>query len=121
MSEVIFISIKKMHRRQHSSTKCTRIERLAQLSEQEIVIEKKKREIQAKIEAQKKKETEEALKKLESVSESKTRTPSYSTKTFWRRLVIHFLYLKEFVLGCRLWFGRSTAKQVLINCCLFYL
>lgn len=74
-----------MHRRQNSLTKCTRIERLAQLSEQEIVIERKKREIQAKIEAQKKKETEEALKKLESASESKTNSSPFSTRPFWRR------------------------------------
>ncbi|EEB16027.1 arginine/serine rich splicing factor sf4/14, putative [Pediculus humanus corporis] len=42
----------------------SRTERLAQLSEQEIIIEKKKKEIQAKLEAQKKKETEDAFKKL---------------------------------------------------------
>lgn len=76
-----------MSRRHNSLTKCTRIERLAQLSEQEIVIERKKKEIQAKIEAQKKKETEEALKKLECSNQPKPKNSSFPLKPIWKRLV----------------------------------
>lgn len=64
----------------------SRTERLAQLSEQEIVIEKKKREIQAKIEAQKKKDSEEALRKLEASEGTKSNKPGFSQKiASWKR------------------------------------
>ncbi|XP_071450189.1 uncharacterized protein [Hetaerina americana] len=48
------------------STKTSRNERFAQMSKQEQLIEQKKREIQAKLQEQKQKEAEEALKKLQS-------------------------------------------------------
>lgn len=74
-----------MSRKQNSLMRFSRTERLAQLSEQEIVIEKKKREIQAKIEAQRKKETEEALRKLEASKETKNNKPGFSKKLSWKR------------------------------------
>ncbi|KAK6631411.1 hypothetical protein RUM44_005938 [Polyplax serrata] len=69
-----------MSRKQNSLMRFSRTERLAQLSEQEIVIEKKKREIQAKIEAQKKKDSEEALRKLEASEGTKSNKPGFSQK-----------------------------------------
>jgi splicing factor 4 len=78
------------------ASKTTRNERFAQMSKQEQLIEQKKREIQAKLEDQKKKETEEALKKLQGASGnsrpgSGNRSNSQSgkhkgnRKPFWKR------------------------------------
>jgi hypothetical protein len=80
------------------ASKTTRNERFAQMSKQEQLIEQKKREIQAKLEDQKKKETEEALKKLQGVSGNcrpgpGNRSNSHSgqhkvnRKPFWKRYV----------------------------------
>jgi hypothetical protein len=80
------------------ASKTTRNERFAQMSKQEQLIEQKKREIQAKLESQKKKETEEALKKLQGVSGnsrsgSGNKSNSHSgqhkvnRKPFWKRYV----------------------------------
>lgn len=80
------------------ASKTTRNERFAQMSKQEQLIEQKKRELQAKVEDQKKKETEEALKKLQGVSGNSrsgpgTRSNSHSgqhkvnRKPFWKRYV----------------------------------
>lgn len=49
------------------TSKTTRNERFAQMSKQEQLIEQKKREIQSKLEEQKKKDADDALKKLQSV------------------------------------------------------
>lgn len=64
-----------MSKKQNSLMRFSRTERLAQLSEQEIVIEKKKREIQAKIEAIRK-------KSIDAASSSKLDT---SKKSSWER------------------------------------
>ena len=85
------------------ASKTTRNERFAQMSKQEQLIEQKKREIQLKLEDQKKKDVKEALKKLQGVpSSSKPGVVNKSNiqggqqhkgnkKPFWRRLVfIHF-------------------------------
>jgi hypothetical protein len=80
------------------ASKTTRNERFAQMSKQEQLIEQKKRELQAKVEDQKKKETEEALKKLQGVSGNSrsgpgNRSNSHSgqhkvnRKPFWKRYV----------------------------------
>lgn len=63
----------------------SRLDRQSQLNKLEDVIEKKKREIQAKIEAQKKKETEEALLKIQKASDVPARRP------FWKRYALLFL------------------------------
>jgi splicing factor 4 len=77
------------------ASKTTRNERFAQMSKQEQLIEQKKREIQAKLEDQKKKETEEALKKLQGVSGNSRSCGNRSNsqagqhkggrKPFWKR------------------------------------
>jgi len=54
------------------SQKRNRFDRFAQMSKQEEMIQQKKREIQAKLEAQKRKEAEEALKKLAASNLNKT-------------------------------------------------
>jgi hypothetical protein len=79
------------------ASKTTRNERFAQMSKQEQLIEQKKREIQAKLEDQKKKETEEALKKLQGVSGNSRCSGNRSNsqigqhkggrKPFWKRYV----------------------------------
>ncbi|KAL0270672.1 UNVERIFIED_CONTAM: hypothetical protein PYX00_008006 [Menopon gallinae] len=74
-----------MYRKYTNSGKSSRNERLAQLSEQESVIERKKKEILAKLEAQKKKETEEALKKLEPQSSFKKDNSDSFKKHNWSR------------------------------------
>lgn len=76
-----------MYRKYTNSGKSSRNERLAQLSEQESVIERKKKEILAKFEAQKKKESEEALKKLEPQSSFKKDNSDIFKKHNWSRLV----------------------------------
>jgi len=81
------------------ASKTTRNERFAQMSKQEQLIEQKKREIQAKLEDQKKKETEEALKKLQGVSgnsrlgsgnksNSQSGQHKGNRKPFWKRYVV---------------------------------
>lgn len=81
------------------ASKTTRNERFAQMSKQEQLIEQKKREIQAKLEDQKKKETEEALKKLQGVSgnsrlgsgnksNSQSGQLKGNRKPFWKRYVV---------------------------------
>jgi len=81
------------------ASKTTRTERFAQMSKQEQLIEEKKREIQAKLEDQKKKETEEALKKLQGVSgnsrvgsgnklNSQSGQHKGNRKQFWKRYVV---------------------------------
>jgi hypothetical protein len=87
------------------ASKTTRNERFAQMSKQEQLIEQKKREIQAKLEDQKKKETEEALKKLQGVSGTSRVGPGNRSnaqsgqhkggrKQFWKRYVdiLHLLF-----------------------------
>lgn len=60
------------------ASRMSRLDRQTQLNQLENVIANKKKEIQAKIEAQKKKETEEALLKIQNSSESLRRP-------FWKR------------------------------------
>ncbi|KAJ9599257.1 hypothetical protein L9F63_010259, partial [Diploptera punctata] len=64
------------------ASKTTRNERFAQMSKQEQLIEQKKREIQLKLEDQKKKETEEALKKLQGAASGSTRSGVGSKSNF---------------------------------------
>ena len=74
------------------ASKTTRNERFVQMSKQEQLIEQKKREIQAKLEERKKKETDEALKKLQNASKPSNKlthnsnNPNKSTprKSFWK-------------------------------------